>query len=218
MNQMTQAVPRFFKVVVSGQSYLNLVYLLAAFPLGLFYFVFLVTGLSLGISTAIIWVGIPLLVIVGVGWWGLANFERTIAIHLLKEDIPSMNPPPPADQDTWSKFKGYLNNPVTWKSPTYLFLKFPLGLATFVILVTLVALTLALLSLPFTYELVDFQVTGFFSPGQPAWHVDSMGEAVLGMVIGLLLWPLTLQVINGLTWVHARFARIMLSADPWRNA
>ena len=37
----------FFGVIVDPQSYLNIVYLLVAFPLGTFYFVFLITGLSL---------------------------------------------------------------------------------------------------------------------------------------------------------------------------
>ena len=32
---------RFFKVAVHPRAYLNLAYLLAAFPLGVFYFVFL---------------------------------------------------------------------------------------------------------------------------------------------------------------------------------
>lgn len=209
-----QTTYRFFKVIVSGQAYLNLLYLLAAFPLGVFYFVFLVSGLSAGISLSIVWVGIPLLLVVGVGWWVLAGFERFIAIHWLKEDVPAMALPPGAGKDIWARFKEYFTNPVTWKSPVYLFLKFPLGTATFVLLVTLVSLTLAFLTLPWTYELLEFQVSGFFSPGPVAWQIDSMGEALLGSLIGLLLWPVTMQVANGLAWVHAKFARVMLSVDP----
>jgi len=210
-----QITNRFFKVMVSGQAYLNLIYLLAAFPLGVFYFVFLVSGLSIGISLSIVWVGIPLLLVVGVGWWVLARFERLLAIHWLKEEVPSMMPPPIEPKNIWRYFKGYLSNPVTWKSPVYLFLKFPLGLATFVILVILVSLSLAFLTLPLTYELSDFQFGGFFSPDQAAWQIDSMGEALIGTLIGLLLWPLTMQITNGLAWMHAKFARVMLSVDPF---
>jgi len=165
-------------------------------------------------------VGIPLLLVVGVGWWVLARFERLLAIHWLKEEVPSMMPPPGAMEPSggrkniWEYFKGYFLNPVTWKSPVYLLLKFPLGIATFVILVTLVALTLAFLTSPLTYELLDFQIGGFLSPDQAVWQIDSMGEALLGMLIGLLLWPLTMQITNGLAWIHAKFARVMLSVDP----
>jgi hypothetical protein len=201
--------------MVSGQAYLNLFYLLVAFPLGVFYFAFLVSGLSTGISLSIIWVGIPILLLVGVGWWVLASFERFMAIHWLKEDVPVMALPWNEGTDIWTRFKEFLTNPVTWKSPVYLFLKFPLGMATFVILTTLISLTVAFVSLPFTYEfLPEFQVGVFSDPGAPTWHIDSMGDALLGCLIGLMLWPVTLHVANGLAWMHAKFAKVMLSIDP----
>ena len=214
MKKLTLAFVHFFKVVINGQAYLNLVYLLAAFPLGVFYFVFLVTGLSLGVSLSILWVGIPLLLMVGVGWWMLARFERLISIHWLKEEVPSITVPHNPVEGIWPTFKSYITNPVTWKSPLYLFLKFPLGVATFTILIILVSLTLAFLTLPLTYQVLDFQIGGFFSVDQILWQVDGLGEALVGTLIGLILWPATLQLINGMTWVHAKFARVMLSADP----
>lgn len=215
MNNPTQTALRFFKVIVSGQAYLNLFYLLVAFPLGVLYFAFLVSGLSAGISLSIIWVGIPILLLVGVGWWVLASFERFMAIHWLKEDVPAMALPSNEGADIWTRFKEFFTNPVTWKSPLYLFLKFPLGIATFVILITLLSLTVAFLSMPLTYEfLPEFQVGVFFDSSLPAWHIDSMGDALLGFLLGLMLWPVTLHVTNGLAWVHAKFAKVMLSVDP----
>jgi hypothetical protein len=221
MDDPKQTAIRFFRVMGSGQAYLNLLYLLAAFPLGISYFVFLVSGLAIGISLSIIWVGIPILLLVGAGWWVLASFERFIAIHLLGEDIPEMSRPPNEDAGIWARLKEYLVNPVTWKSPLYLLLKFPLGTATFVILITLISLTLAFLTMPFTYEfLPEFQAGAFFGLGLPAWHIDSMSEALLGTLIGLLLWPVTLHITNGLAWVHAKFAKVMLSVDSmeWLTA
>jgi len=214
---MTNPVPaiyRFFKVVVSGQAYINLIYLLAAFPLGVFYFVFLVSGLSLGISLSIIWVGIPLLLVVGSGWWALARFERFMAAHCLGESILAIKPRQPASREPWGQIKSYLANPFTWKSPVYLLLKFPLGVATFSILVILIAMTLAALTLPLTYAHMDVQIAGFFSPDGPSWQVNNLGQASVGTLVGLLLWPLTMQVSNGLAWVHAKFARLMLCMEP----
>ncbi|HEY45555.1 MAG TPA: hypothetical protein G4O14_02090 [Anaerolineae bacterium] len=215
-----QTAFRFFKVIVCGQSYLNLLYLLVAFPLGVFYFVFLASGLSLGISLLIVWLGIPILLLVGAGWWALASFERFMAIYLLNEDIPEMWRPSNEDTDIWTKLKKYFTNPVTWKSLIYLFLKFPLGIATFLILITLISLTLAFLTMPFTHEfLSEIQVGVFFGLGLPAWHIDSMNDALLGALIGLMLWPVTLHVTNGLAWIHAKFTKVMLSVDPmeWLN-
>jgi hypothetical protein len=212
MNNLAQTMYRFIKVMASGQTYLNILYLLAAFPLSVFYFVFLVSGLSLGISLSIIWIGIPLLLVVGSGWWILASFERFMAIHLLKEDVTTATLPPRAGKNIWSFLKEYLANPITWKSPIYLLLKFPLGIATFAILVTLVSLTLAFLTLPLTFQLLDFQISGFFSPDHVSWQIDSIGKAFLGTLIGLILLPFTMHLINGMAWVHAKFARVMLSA------
>jgi hypothetical protein len=219
MNYPNQTTNRFlfFRVMVSRQAYLNLLYLLATFPLGIFYFTFLVSGLSLGISLSIIWVGIPLLLLVGAGWWILARFERYMAIHFLKEDVPEMARPSYPGADLWSRFKEYFTNPVTWKSLLYLFLKFPLGIITFVVLVTVVSLTLSFLSMPFTYESLQYFQGVSFGPWLPVWQIDSMTDALLGALVGLLLWPVALHITNGLAWVHAKFAKMMLSLDSFEE-
>ncbi|MEE8442664.1 MAG: sensor domain-containing protein, partial [Dehalococcoidia bacterium] len=61
----------FFGVVADPQSYINIFYLFLAFPLGIGYFVFLVTGISVGFGLLIIWVGVPILVLVLAGSWVL---------------------------------------------------------------------------------------------------------------------------------------------------
>nr|QNO47354.1 hypothetical protein LNGCCOLK_00031 [Methanosarcinales archaeon ANME-2c ERB4] len=91
MNETTGIVKQFFGVAARGQTYLNIIYLLLSFPLGTAYFVFLVTGLLLGLSLSIVWVGIPILLLMLAAWWGLVVFERQLAIWLLHVDIPPMS-------------------------------------------------------------------------------------------------------------------------------
>jgi hypothetical protein len=215
MNTTYQTTNRvlFFGVMGSGQAYLNLLYVLVAFPLGLFYFVYLVSGLSLGISLSIIWVGVPLLLLVGAGWWMMASFERYMAIHMLKEDVPEMAIPANPNDDLWTRFKAYFTNPVTWKSLIYLFIKFPLGMATFVILSVMVPLTLGLLAMPFIYE--NVQLIQGISFGVGVWEINSLAEALLASLVGLILWPVTLHVSNGLAWVYAKFSKLMLGNEPF---
>jgi hypothetical protein len=220
MGKSNLTIGNFFRVMISGGAYLNLVYLLAAFPLGIFYFTFLVSGLSLGISLSIIWVGIPILLLVDAAWWVLARFERYMAIQLLKEEIPAMARSSNEGVNIWIHFKTYFTNPVTWKGLLYLFMKFPLGIVTFVVLTTVVSLTLAFLTVPFTYQSLHYFQGISFGSGLPIWQTDSIGDALLAALIGLMLWPVTLHITNGLAWVHAKFARLMLSVDPFerRNA
>lgn len=87
MNETTDIVKKFFGVVTRERTYLNIIYLLLAFPLRTAYFVFLVTGLSLGLSLPF-WVGILILLFMIIAWWGLVVFERQLAIWLLHVDFP----------------------------------------------------------------------------------------------------------------------------------
>src|SRR5262245_11123166 len=116
------ALPSFYSVMVQPQSYLNLLYLLVAFPLGIFYFVFLVTGLSVGLATAIIWVGFLVLLFMGGAWFLLAGFERWMAAVVLRQGAtPKSAPDPVADpidrpSGAWARLKRHLRNTTTWTS------------------------------------------------------------------------------------------------------
>ena len=54
---------RVVGVVAKGQTWLNLVYVLIGFPLGLAYFVVLIVGLSVGIALAVLVVGLAILLL-----------------------------------------------------------------------------------------------------------------------------------------------------------
>ena len=54
-----------FETVAERQTYYNIAYLMLSFPLGLFYFVYLVTMLSLGFGLAVTVVGLPLIALGG---------------------------------------------------------------------------------------------------------------------------------------------------------
>jgi hypothetical protein len=80
----------FFGVVADPQSYLNIVYLLLGLPLGIAYFVVLVTGISLGLGLVVIWVGIPVLLLVFLISWAMCQFEWVLTNTMLRENIPPM--------------------------------------------------------------------------------------------------------------------------------
>jgi hypothetical protein len=87
MTDSTNPLKRFFGVVIKGQTYLNLLYLLLAFPLGIAYLIFLITGIVLGVPLTLLLVGFLILAIVALGWWVFASFERLLAIWLLRIEI-----------------------------------------------------------------------------------------------------------------------------------
>ncbi len=206
MNETTDIVKQFFGVAARGQTYLNIIYLLLSFPLGTAYFVFLVTGLSLGISLLIIWVGIPILLFMLAAWWVLVAFERQLAIWLLHVDIPPMSRETASGRSAWVRLKIHLRNPVTWKGLAYLFARFPLGIFSFVVAITLIALTGALLFAPLTCTYPECQMYTF------SWQIDTLNEAVVCSILGLCVGLISMHVMNCLAFVSGRFAILMLGA------
>ncbi|MBN1311645.1 MAG: sensor domain-containing protein [Anaerolineae bacterium] len=192
---------RFFGVIAQGQTYLNVVYLLLSFPLGLFYFIFLIVGLSVGTSLVIIWVGIPILLVVLTVWWGMLVFEREMTNHLLPIDIPPLARDPNPPEGMWARIKATLTNPVTWKGLVYLLARFPLGILAFVVVVTWFALTLGLISAPFVYSYGSFAIEG---------SAGTMNEALLCAVVGVVIGFAGMHLMNLLAYVFGQFAILML--------
>lgn len=196
----------FFGVALRAQTYRNALYLILAFPLGLAYFVFLVTGLALGLGLSIVLIGLGLLALMVAAWYGLAAFERQMAIWLLREEIPPMTradlAASAAERTLWQRSVGALTNPVTWKGLFFLAAKFPLGILSFVIVVTLLSVSAALIGSPFYYP--------YASPQMGWMIVDTPLEAALAVGIGLVVLFLSLHVFNGLAWFSGKFARVML--------
>lgn len=196
---------RFLLAPVSGRTYLNLLYLALAFPMGLAYFVFLTVGLSLGIGLTIIWVGLPILALVFAAGWGAAKLERQMAIHLLGAAVPPMAPAAVPGRDLLDRLKAYLGNPVTWKGLAFLAIKFPLGIATFVLLVTLISVSVSLTLAPF-----------FFTWSPPEiflWEIDTLSEALLCSLVGLVTLLVSLNALNGVAQAWRWLSRQALGSS-----
>ena len=193
-----------YEIAARGDTYLNIIYLLLAFPLGTAYFVFLVTGLSLGLSLLIIWVGIPILLFMIVAWWGLVVFERQLAIWLLHVDIPPISRENTSGQSAWVQLKAHLSNPLTWKGLVYLFARFPLGILSFVVAIPLIILAGALVFAPFNYTDPECQIYIF------SWQIDTLNEAVICSIVGLGVGLISMHLMNGLAFVSGRFTSLML--------
>ena len=40
-----------------------------------------------------------------------------------------------------------------------------------------------------------------------------MNDALMATLIGVFLWPVTLHAVNGVTWLHAKLAKYLLSME-----
>ena len=194
--------PGFFGAIVDPQSYLNIVYLLLALPLGILYFSFLVTGLSLGAGLLITLAGIPILLFVLAGSSVLCKLERVLAVRLLKLDIPT-RPGKAVSGGLWSRTKALLSDRLTWKGMLYLLFKFPIGVATFAIAVTLLALSIGFVFAPAYMWASEPLVWGglVLSPYPWAWALTA---------IGIPLVFVSLRVLNAMATGLGDMTRAML--------
>ncbi len=202
MDNSPNSLQKLFNVFIYPQTYLNLVYLFLTFPLGLTYFIILITGISLGIGLMILWVGFLILVAVLALSWAFTIFERQLAINLLHIQIPQKPSTSVPGESVLHQLKRLVTNSQTWKGMLYLFLKFPLGTITFTIAVTLLAVSFSLILAPVVYQFVPMD---FFYV-----RIDNISLALIMMVIGIFLLPLSLHAMNYIAELWGKVSEFFL--------
>jgi len=192
---------RFLHVLVEPRSYLNALYLLIAFPLGLTYFVVLLGGAITGALVAGILIGLLILLAVLVAAWGFALLERELAIWLLGVDVPPLSLPDPELVSPWRMLVRHLRKSTTWRSIAYLIVKLPFGIFA-------TSVTLALAGPPIVGIL--YPVFRLLSRGPVP---ESIGLLILPGIPAVLGLAVALHVLNfiGRTW--GRFAADMLGVS-----
>jgi signal transduction histidine kinase len=194
---------RFFRPLADSMTYRRLAYLLLGLPLGVFYFTFIVVGLSLAGGLAVVVVGVFVFGLTVMGWRALAGFERGLTRSMLGVEVA----PPPAvltpDQALWEKIKAIATDTATWRSLAWLLLRFPLGIAGFVI---------AVLALTFTFGLV---IAPMVLLASDASTITINGESVesylwIGPVIGLVLIPVSAWIVSAFGALMGTIAKSLL--------
>jgi hypothetical protein len=201
---------RFFGIVIRPRTYLEALYLLLAFPLGLAYFVVLTTGLLLGVGLLVILIGILVFIVTLALARALGRFERAMAVRWLGRPIavaPSTQPAPGAPVQ--EQVRALVTDPFTWRAVVYLLLKLPLGIGAFVVVVSLIAISMALVLAPLYYGLpwATVGVSGL-------WVVDTLPEALVLTLIGIPALITSLHVIRWGASLLGRFAQVMLRQVP----
>lgn len=198
----------FFESIFRAQTLLNLVYLFLSFPLGIFYFVLLVTGISLGFGLLITVFGIFILVGVLALVYVLAIFERNLLSTFLGFHLGPL-PQPERGTGFMSHTRALLLNPFTWKGMLFLFLKFPLGIFSFSISISLIAASIGLIATPilFHFHWFEMGIPGF-------WMIDTIGETLLMAAVGIPLLLVSLYLLNLLAWGIGYIGKALLEQSP----
>ena len=195
--------------------------LLAACPKGIATFALAVTGICLGVSLLIVWIGIPILVATLVACRALLSHERMLADGWLKgrgrlfespgSDWAAASKRMLLDYGSIRQLRILLTERRTYMSVLYCLLQLPIGLAAFVVASTLPLLALGLALAPFSYMMnswLPIQISSFdylMIPGLTGLPMFPRVLAAGGVGIVLLaLMPLLLRSLGRLYagWLH----------------
>jgi signal transduction histidine kinase len=203
-------IRRLFGPIRESRTYLRILYLLLALPLGVIEFSFLVTALSFGFGTAITLIGIPVLVGTVWAWRWLAQVERRIIGRLLGTEIPEPYRPDPPDTRWWKRFGARIADPATWKDLAFLLLQLPLGIVSFSVAVSVIGFGVRLLLAPAFAE-------PFGDGDWIAWlDINSTAGSIAAVPLGALILLLGIPGLNALGRLYGWFAGLLLgsNADP----
>ena len=208
------------------RTYLRILYLLIAFPLGTAYFVIIVTGISVGFTSAIVIVGFPILLLTLVCWLAFGRFERELAIHMLGAQVRPMSVDAPPAATAWQRLSRVLSDAVTWKSLVYVLLEFPFGTVAFTLAVVLLSTSMALALYPVEYAVATalhqqlaFPVDGTMWPNvrvDGTFDPSVFAGFLLISVVGIVLLVASIAALSGIGWVWGKFAEVMLGVDESR--
>ncbi len=200
--------PGFFQVLACRRAWSTLLYLFLSLATGILAFTYAVTGISLSLGLAILIIGIPVAVAFLAGARLLAVGERHLLGLLVAGDGSGAPALLPAGEGWLARLKALVCDRRTWTSLLYFLLLLPLGVGYFTLLVTLLALGLALAAVPLVmlvHGSISFDLTG------PAWFLAHPGlAAALCGLAGLALVPLSLHLALLLGRFQAWLARQLL--------
>jgi signal transduction histidine kinase len=172
----------------------EVLFLLCGVPLGILWFVVLVTGWSLTLGLAITPFVVPNLLVMAAVIRGASWVETALARSLLHVGV---YPPrePLVKQSLWRKTFGWLADPAMWRAQLYLVFRAVAGFAIGNLLVVSLALALGGLAAPFYYWALHGGIDLGF------WRVDTLPQALVlvpagaaGFVIAMLLTRLLSQL------------------------
>jgi len=196
---------RFFGVFADPIAWGAFLYLLFSLLTGIFYFTWVVTGISLSAGLIVLIIGLPFTGAFILSVRGIGLVEGRIVEALLGIRMPRRPQFHRKYEGLWSRFKNIVLDKYTWLSIVYMVLQLPLGTIYFSVFITLIALSLAGIAMPILQLGFDIPVNinggSYYLAG---WMLP------LVVVAGILLVTLTMHLAKYVGRMHGALAKILL--------
>jgi uncharacterized membrane protein len=198
-------VGRFFGVIAEPRTYAALFYMVLAMATGIFYFTWVVAGISMSAGLAVLIIGVPFVILYFGSVRMLSLVEGRIVEVMLGERMPRRPLYSERGKPLLERIKDMFVDPRTWSTQLYFLLMLPLGILYFTIAVTLLALAVSFIVAPVAV-LFGGALTGVSADG---WQVLNIYDGQ--MTTSLRPWELPLVFLAGflLLFVTLHIARFI---------
>ncbi|THD08821.1 sensor domain-containing protein [Metallibacterium scheffleri] len=196
---------RFFGVIGDARSYTALFYMLLALATGIFYFTWVVAGLSLSAGLAVLIIGIPFIILFFASTRLLALVEGRLVEVMLGVRMPRRPASAVRELPLLRRIGAMFTDPRTWGTLFYMLLMLPLGIIYFTVVVTGMTLSLVLVVAPVA-QLFGFAPTTVNDVAY-FWPLWTLPFSMLG---GVLLFFVMLHLARGVGWMHGHVAKHLL--------
>jgi uncharacterized membrane protein len=207
---------RFFGVAADPRTYGALFYMVLALATGIFYFTWVVAGVSMSAGFSVLIIGLPFVVLFFGSVRVLSLVEGRIVEAMLGARMPRRPPYPAQGQTLMQRIGGMFTDARTWTTLLYMLLMLPLGIAYFTIAVVLVSVAVGFIGAPIVWAFAPRWMANAYVDERPIvdWgfgsHVPGWGDAIVICVLGVLLLFATLHLARGLGRMHGHVARHLL--------
>lgn len=202
----TSILGQIFGVYAEPQAYASLFYMLLSLATGIFYFVWVVTGLSLSAGLAILIFGIPFFLLFVASTRLISLIEGRIVETLLGERMPRRPLLNSSESGWWAKIRAMLQDRRTWSTMLYMAAMMPIGIFYFVVAVTMTSVSLVLLLAPLAKAFFNENIH-FGSD----W-ILSYEESFLMIPLGVIGITLLLHIAKWIGRLHGQLSKQLLVA------
>jgi len=206
-------VGRFFGVAAEPRTYSALFYMVLALATGIFYFTWVVAGVSMTAGFGVLIIGIPFAILYFGSVRVLSLVEGRMVEVMLGERMPRRPLYTGREKPLLERIRDLFLDPRSWSTQLYFLLMLPLGIAYFTTVVIGLALSLGLIAMPFLglfghSDAITLQGAGVV--------LDSPWSWVIGAFCGVVILFACLHLVRLVGGWHGQLAKHLLvkSAQP----
>jgi uncharacterized membrane protein len=216
-------VGQFFGVAADPHTYGALFYMVLALATGIFYFTWVVTGISLSFGLLVLIIGLPFAVLFLGSVRVLSLVEGRIVETMLGVRMPRRPVFSTSGMSFWRRIGAMFSDPRTWSTVFYMFLMLPLGIAYFTIAVTLLSTSLALALAPIAKVGLEAWGIPYSTCDGPAricewvfWW-SSWPGTICASILGIAMLFASLHIVRALGYLHGQLAKHLLVAGSGKE-